>query len=94
LTKLILHSNIIGEAAALSLSNVLLCHNTTLKTLDLIGIGDITIAGWRALFQPLQNPHCRLEKLNLIFDSFSDESIAALANALSIASLSHLSYKL
>jgi hypothetical protein len=85
LEKLILKSHIIGEAAALSLSNVLLCHNTTLKTLDLSGIWDNMIAGWWAIFQPLQNPHCSLEKLNLVFraDSTSDESIAALANALS-----------
>ena len=57
LQKLYLCCNRINQAAALSLSNVLLRHTTTLKTVGLMGstIENLSIAGWDDLFQPLWN---------------------------------------
>ena len=75
--------NRVNEAAALSLSNVLLRHNTTLKTLVLSHyINTITVAGFATLIQPLQDLHCRIVNLNLSDNSMTDEMIAALTNAL------------
>ena len=75
--------NRINNAAALSLSNVLLRHNTTLKTVELINsIQDVSITGWDALFQPLRSPTSLLERVNLSGNSFTDKVLAALTNAL------------
>ena len=83
LEELNLYSNIINEAAVLSLLNVILRHTTTLKTLHLTrSIDDITIAGWGALFHSLQDPLSRLENLSLRRNSITDEVATALGNAL------------
>mmetsp|Transcript_26263 Transcript_26263/g.56391 ORF Transcript_26263/g.56391 Transcript_26263/m.56391 type:complete len:140 (-) Transcript_26263:1130-1549(-) len=63
LEKLSLKRNSINDAAALSLNA--LSNNNTLKTLNLGMNYDITIAGWRALFEILQSPTCMLEDLDL-----------------------------
>ena len=86
LEKLILYLAHINEAAALSLSNVILRHTATLKTLRLSdSIEYITIAGWGALFHPLlQNPNSVLEKLDLSLSAtnITDEVATALTIAL------------
>ena len=83
LEELNLDFNNINEAAVHSLSNMILRHTTTLKTLNLMrSIDDITIAGWGALFHPLQDPHIRLENLCLRGNSITDEVAAALRNVL------------
>jgi hypothetical protein len=57
----------ISDAAALSLSNVLLHHNFSLKTLELSKcINTITIAGFATLIQPLQDLHCRIVNLDCL----------------------------
>ncbi len=73
-----------NEAAAVSLSNVLLRHRATLRTLDLGGImQNMTIAGWLAFLQPLQDASCRLKKLILNSNAIIfDEVAAVLTNAL------------
>ncbi len=43
----------------------------------------MTIGGWRALFQTLQDPHCRVEELNLASNNITNEVAAELANSLS-----------
>jgi hypothetical protein len=83
LEQLILSSNNMNEAAALSLSNVLLRHRATLETLDLLwSIQNMSIAGWLSFLQPLQDPSCRLKKLDLKFNAITDEVATALGNAL------------
>ena len=83
LEQLFLSSSIINEAAALSLSSVLLRHRTTLETLDLgWSIQNMTIAGWLAFLRPLQDPSCRLKKLILKCIAITDEVAAVLTNAL------------
>jgi len=83
LEKFILSSNNMNEAAALSLSNVLLRHRATLETLDLGGIiQNMTIAGWFFFLQFLQDPSCRLKKLILNCCAITDEVAAVLTNAL------------
>ena len=42
----------------------------------------MTIAGWLALLQPLQDPSCRLKKLILDCCAITDEVAAVLTNAL------------
>jgi Ran GTPase-activating protein (RanGAP) involved in mRNA processing and transport len=80
-----------NDAVTLSLSNALLRHNTTLKTLTLTFLGrsttrtstaSITDAGWTAIFQLLRDPNSVLEKLSLFDNYFTDEAILALAIAL------------
>jgi len=83
LEQLILSSNNMNEAAAVSLSNVLLRHSATLETLDLgWRIQNMTIADWLAFLQPLQDPICRLKKLILNSNAITDEVAAVLTNAL------------
>jgi Leucine-rich repeat (LRR) protein len=72
-----------NEAAAVSLSNVLLRHSATLDTLNLgWSIQNMTIPDWLAFLQPLQDPSCRLKKLNLNSNAITDEVAAVLTNAL------------
>lgn len=74
----------IDETAVDSLSIALRRHYSTLKSLILFcGIRDMTIGGWRALFQTLQDPHCRVEELNLASNNITNEVAAELANSLS-----------
>jgi hypothetical protein len=57
LEQLILSSKNMNEAAAVSLSNVLLRHSATLETLNLgWSIQNMTIPDWLAFLQPLQDP--------------------------------------
>ena len=42
-----------------------------------------TIGGWHALFQTLQDPHCRVEELNLASNNITNKVAAELANSLS-----------
>ena len=83
--ELILGSNNINEAAGVSLSNVLLHHRATFETLYLCNsIQNMTIAGWLAFLQPLQDPSCRLKKLDLTSNAnaITDDVAAVLTNAL------------
>ena len=84
LEKLHLSNGNINEGATLSLSRMLLCHGATLKTLNLRNsINNLSIVGWQALFQLLQDPSYRLEKLDLSCNSnITDKVAAALSNAL------------
>ena len=90
LEQLILGSNNINEAAGVSLSNVLLHHRATFETLYLCNsIQNMTIAGWLAFLQPLQDPSCRLKKLDLTSNAnaITDEVAAVLTNALANISM-------
>jgi len=72
----------VADAISLSLSNALLHHSTTLKTLNLSCFeGIVTIAGWNSIMQRIGD--CALlENLDLSANYFADDIIAALANAL------------
>jgi hypothetical protein len=83
LEELILSSSNINEGSTVLLSNALLRHRATLETLDLgWSIQNMTIAGWLAFLQPLQDPSCRLKKLILIRAAITDEVAAVLTNSL------------
>ena len=86
LEKLNLSNSNINEGATLSLSRMLLRHGATLKTLNLRNSmsNNLSIFGWQALLQPLQDPIFRLEKLDLSrnYITDADEVVAALSNAL------------
>ena len=77
--SLILRSNELNDATALSLSNALR-HNTTLKSLSLCSNRVITNAGWVALSTSLCG--IMLEKLDISYNSIGDIEINALTNAL------------
>jgi hypothetical protein len=77
--SLILHSNELNDATALSLSNALR-HNSTLKSLNLCSNRAITSAGWVALSTSLRG--IMLEKLNMSNNSIGDIEIIALTSAL------------
>ena len=82
LTKLILISNCIKDEAAISLADALRSRNT-LKTLHLIGINRITIAGIRHLFVGLfHNPLCTLDSVNCVGCGLNDELVQTLTTAL------------
>jgi hypothetical protein len=94
LEKLDVSYNGINDGFALSLSNALHRHNTTLKTLDLSGFSNhydpdeniddnMTLTGWRVILLPLQDQSSALQELNLsdqVF--FNDEVIYTLYTAL------------
>jgi hypothetical protein len=65
---------------------MLLRHGATLKTLNLTNsINNLSIVGWQALFQLLQDPSYRLEKLDLSHNFIISDEVAvaaALSNAL------------
>ena len=71
----------VADAISLSLSNALLHHSTTLKTLNLSCVEGLTIAGWNSIMQRIGD--CALlENLDLSMNGITDENIAALTNAL------------
>lgn len=76
-----LHSNYLTDATVQVLSNVL-CHNCTIKTLELSNNEYVTIAGWNFVFQLLQDSYSVLEELNLNDNSITDQGLAALTNVL------------
>jgi hypothetical protein len=94
LEKLDLNYNSINDGPALSLSNALHRHNTTLKTLDLSGFlihydpdenidNDMTFSGWSVIFLPLQDQSSAVQVLNLSDQAFfNDEVIYALYSVL------------
>jgi len=88
LEKLSMASNIMPDNRALSLANSILHHSATLKFLNLSELlsnpdgNDITIVGWRSLFQLLREPNSVLEELDLGTNLFGDEVVDALTNAL------------
>jgi Ran GTPase-activating protein (RanGAP) involved in mRNA processing and transport len=73
--------DVAASSISLSLSSALLHHSTTLKTLNLSCVEGLTIAGWNSIMQCVGG--CALlENLDLSTNYFTNENIAAIANAL------------
>jgi hypothetical protein len=86
LMHLRLNHNYFNDTIALSLSRALVCHSTTLKSLNLNNLNgsgkDITITDWISLYEFMRDPGLALEKLDLSNNPISDAGLAALADAL------------
>ena len=82
LEKLHLSHNYINDTVAFYLANAMR-NNTTLKTLCLNSIDDITIAGWQNLIAVLlQSPNCTLEELYLAGNKFYGDAIESLTTGI------------
>jgi hypothetical protein len=82
LVELFVRDSTFSYDATLWLFAALLRHNTTIKTLSLVDVHSICVAGWKALFQPLWDPTVVLEMLYLDCSSLTNEVLFALTAAL------------
>ena len=82
LAELIVRDSTFCYAATLWLFAALLRQNITIKTLSLVDVHSICVAGWKALFQPLWDPTVVLETLYLDCSLLTNEVLFALTSAL------------